>query len=163
MKNKLDYTENERNNLLLYHNQLYNEFKKTKNKLNKSGNYKLKEKVDYQEDEIKKLESELNEKDKSINVLKSDIKNLENKNYKIIVERNKYFKETDKLKEMNNTNNQRIQKLEKILDDYEENRIETRKKINESKILNDKIIEEKEEIIKELDNKEKLIKNMNQN
>ena len=28
MKNKLDYTENERNNLLLNHNQLYNELKK---------------------------------------------------------------------------------------------------------------------------------------
>ena len=31
------------------------------------------------------------------------------------------------------------------------------KKINESKILNDKLIEEKEEIIKELDNNKKLI------
>ena len=60
--------------------------KETKNELNKSGNDKLKEKVDYQEDEIKKLESKLNEEDKSINILKSDIKNLENKNYKIIVE-----------------------------------------------------------------------------
>ena len=28
MKNKLDYTENERNNLLLNRNQLYNELKK---------------------------------------------------------------------------------------------------------------------------------------
>ena len=28
MKNKLDYTENGRNNLLLNHNQLYNELKK---------------------------------------------------------------------------------------------------------------------------------------
>ena len=55
MKNKLDYTENERHNLLLNHNQLHNELKKTKNELNKSGNDKLKEKVDYQEDEIKKL------------------------------------------------------------------------------------------------------------
>ena len=60
--------------------------KETKNESNKSGNDKLKEKVDYQEDEIKKLESKLNEEDKSINILKSDIKNLENKNYKIIVE-----------------------------------------------------------------------------
>ena len=30
MKNKLDYTENECNNLLLNHNQLYNELKKLK-------------------------------------------------------------------------------------------------------------------------------------
>ena len=81
MKSKLVYTENERNNLLLNHNQLYNELKKTKND-------NLKEKVDYQEDEIKKLESELNEKDKNINILKSDIKNLENKNYKIVVKSN---------------------------------------------------------------------------
>ena len=72
--------------------------KETKNELNKPGNDKLKEKVDYQEDEIKKLESELNEKDKSINILKSDIKNLENKNYKMIVESNKYFEEIGKLK-----------------------------------------------------------------
>ena len=35
MKNKLDYTENERNNLLLNHNQLCNELKETKNELNK--------------------------------------------------------------------------------------------------------------------------------
>ena len=55
MKNKLDYTENECHDLLLNHNQLHNELKKTKNELNKSGNDKLKENVDYQEDEIKKL------------------------------------------------------------------------------------------------------------
>ena len=59
MKNELDYTENKRNNLLLDCNQLYNKLKETKNELNKSGNDELKEKVDYQENEIKKLESEL--------------------------------------------------------------------------------------------------------
>ena len=100
MKNKLDYTENERNNLLLNHNQLYNELRKTKIELNKSGNDKLKEKVDYQEDEIKKLESELNEKDKNGNILKSDIKNLENKNFKIVAKSNEYFEEIDKLKKI---------------------------------------------------------------
>ena len=115
MKNKLDYAENERNNLLLNRNQLYNELKETITELNKSGNDKSKEKVHYQEDEIKKLESKLNEKDKSINILKSDIKNLENKNYKIIVESNKYFEEIGKLKKINNKNNQRIQELENIL------------------------------------------------
>ena len=47
MKNKLDYTENERNNFLLDLNQLYNELKETKNELNKPENDKLKEKVDY--------------------------------------------------------------------------------------------------------------------
>ena len=55
MKNKLDYTENESNSLLLNINQLYSELKETKNELNKSGNDELKEKVDYQENEIKKL------------------------------------------------------------------------------------------------------------
>ena len=44
------------------------------------------------------------------------------------MESNKYFEEIGKLKKINNKNNQRIQELEKNLDDYEENRIETRKK-----------------------------------
>ena len=148
MKNKLGYTENERNNLLLNHNQLYNELKKTKNELNKPGNDKLIEKVDYQEDEIKKLESELNEKDENINILKSDIKNLENKNYKIVAKSNEYFEEIDKFKKINNTNNQKIQELENYFNNKEENKIEIGKKIKESKILNDKLIKEKEEIIK---------------
>ena len=49
--------------------------KETKNELNKSGNDELKEKVDYEENRTKKLESELNEKDKDINILKNNIKN----------------------------------------------------------------------------------------
>ena len=56
MKNKIDFAENERNNFLLGLNQLYNELKETKNELNKPGNDKLKEEVDYQENEVKKLE-----------------------------------------------------------------------------------------------------------
>ena len=55
IKNKLYYTQNELNNLLLDPNQLYNELKETQNELNKSGNDELKEKVDYQTNEIKKL------------------------------------------------------------------------------------------------------------
>ena len=129
MKNKLDYTENERNNLLLNHNQLYNELKKTKNELNKPGNDKLKEKVDYQEDEIKKLEGELNEKDKNIYILKSDIKNLKNKNYKIVAKSNEYFEEIDKLKKINNINDQKIQELENYFNNNEENKIEIEKKL----------------------------------
>ena len=93
-----------------------------------SGNDKLKEKVDYQEDEIKKLESELYEKGKNINILKSDIKNLENKNYKIVVKTNKYFEEIDKLKKINNTNNKKIQELENYFNYNEENKIEIEKK-----------------------------------
>ena len=53
MKNKLDYAENERNDLLLDLNHLYNELKETKNQLNKSGNDELKEKVDYQKNKKK--------------------------------------------------------------------------------------------------------------
>ena len=48
MEHKLDYTENERDNLLLNINQLYNKLKGTKNELYKLGNDELKEKVDYQ-------------------------------------------------------------------------------------------------------------------
>ena len=43
------------------------------------------------------------------------------------MESNKYFEEIGKLKEINNKNNQRIQELEKNLDENEENRIETGK------------------------------------
>ena len=49
MKYLIFYTKNERNNLFLNINQLYNELKETKNELNKTGNDKSKEKVDYQE------------------------------------------------------------------------------------------------------------------
>ena len=96
--------------------------------------------------EIKELESELNEKDKNIDILKSNIKNLENKNSTIVAKSNKYFEEMDKLKKINNTNNQKIQELEKILkenekylNDHEENRIETEKKIQRKKRNNKRI------------------------
>ena len=46
-----------------------------------------------------------------------------------------------------------LEENEKYLNNYEENRIETEKKIKESKILNDELIEENKKIIKELDNK----------
>ena len=124
IKNELDYTENKRNNLLLNINKLYNELKETKNELNKSGNDELKEKVYYKENEIKKLESELNEKDKNINILKSNIKNLEDRNFEILARSNEYFKEIDKLKKINNTSNQKIQEY---FNDHEENRIEKEK------------------------------------
>ena len=73
--------------------------------------------------------------DKFVNDSDSDnnIKNLEDRNSKILARSNEYF------------------------DNYEENKIELEKKIKESKILNDKLINKKEEIIKELDNKKELI------
>ena len=83
---------------MLDRNQLYNELKEAKYELNKSGNDELKEKVDYQKNEIKKFESELNAKNKNINLLNSNIKSLENKNYKIVAKSNEYFEEIDKLK-----------------------------------------------------------------
>ena len=58
IKSKLDYTENERNNLLLDRNQLYDELKETKNKL-----YEIKKRLDEAEDDI-------NEKTKYIDKLK---------------------------------------------------------------------------------------------
>ena len=78
---------------------------------------------------LKRLESELNEKDKNINILKSDIKNLKNKNYKIVAKSNEYFEEIGKLNKMNNTNNQKIQELENYFNNNEENKIEIEKKI----------------------------------
>ena len=59
---------------------------------------------------------------------------------------NKYFEEINKLKKINNTNNQKIQESENYFNDNEENKIETEKKIKEPKISNNKLIKEKEEI-----------------
>ena len=50
-----------------------------------------------------------------------------------------------------------LEEDKKYFNNYEENRIKLEKKIKESKILNDKLINENEKIIKELDNKKKLI------
>ena len=54
---------------------------------------------------------------------------------KIVARSNEYFEEIDKLKKINNTSNQKLQELEKsleenenYLDDHEENRIEAEKK-----------------------------------
>ena len=72
----------------------------------------------------------------------------------------------NKVKELESELNKKknyVKKLEKKLeedkkyfDNYEENRIELEKK-KELMILNDKLIIEKEKLIKELDNKEELI------
>ena len=48
-----------------------------------------------------------------------------------------------------------MEENKKYFDNYEENRIELEKKIKESKILNDKLINENKKIIKELDKKKK--------
>ena len=78
IEKKLDIVENERNNLLLKYNQsdeelnsTKNELYETKNKLNQAGNdinektkyinelKEIQEKFDYQNNEVKKIESEL--------------------------------------------------------------------------------------------------------
>ena len=59
------------------------------------------------------------------------LKNLENKNYKIVAKSNEYFEEINKLKKVNNTNNQKIQELKNYFNDNEENKIETEKKNNQ--------------------------------
>ena len=111
IEKKFDIVENERNNLLLKYNQSNEELNSTKNelyktiaKLNKAVNdinektkyidelKEIQEKFDYQNNVVKKLETELNEKNKNINRLKNNIKDLENKNFKIKVTNNKYLK-----------------------------------------------------------------------
>ena len=56
-------------------------------------------------------------KNKNIEALKKDIKDLENKNIEIMIIKNEYYEEKkeeiDELKEINNTYNQKIQELEK--------------------------------------------------
>ena len=50
-----------------------------------------------------------------------------------------------------------MEENKKYFDNYEKNRIELARKIKESKILNDKLINKNKKIIKELDNKKELI------
>ena len=50
-----------------------------------------------------------------------------------------------------------MEENKKYFDNREENRIELKKNVKESKILNDKLINENKKIIKELDNKKELI------
>ena len=50
-----------------------------------------------------------------------------------------------------------LEEDKKYFDNYEKNKIETEKKIKESKILNDKLINQNKKIIKELDTKKELI------
>ena len=52
IKYKLDYTENERNNLLLNSNQLYGKLEETKNEL-----YETKKGLDETEDDINKKQN----------------------------------------------------------------------------------------------------------
>ena len=131
IEKKLDIIENEHDNLLLKYNQsnqelksIKNELYETKDKLDKTGNdinekakyidelKEIQEKFDYQNNEVKKLKSKLNEKNKNINTLKNNIEDLKSKNFEIITKSNEYYEEIDKLKKINNTNNQRIQELE---------------------------------------------------
>ena len=54
------------------------------------------------------LKKKLNEKNKNIDALKKDIKDLENKNIEIMIKKNEYYeekkKEIDELKEIINMN-----------------------------------------------------------
>ena len=74
----------------------------------------IQEKFNYQNAKVIQLESELNEKNKNINMLKNNIKDLENKNLKIMIESN------EKYEKINKRHNQEIQKLEKELKENEE-------------------------------------------
>ena len=109
----------------------------TKDNLYKAGDNidgleKIREKFNYQNDKVTELESELNEKNKNINTLENNIEDLQNKNFEIMIEKNKYH---DELRKINNTHNQEIQELEKKLkeneeyfDNYEEHRIKKQEK-----------------------------------
>ena len=60
-----------------------------KNKMYINELKEIQEKFHYQDNSVKKLESKLNEKNKNINTLKINIKDLENKNLEIITKSNK--------------------------------------------------------------------------
>ena len=149
---KLDYTENERDNLLLDRNQLYGKLKgteielfETKEKLdeaeddtNEKTKYidKLKgiqEKYDYQINKIKELESELNAKNETI-------KNLENEKNEIS---KKLAKEVKELKD-------NLIENKKYFDYYEENKIITKEHINELNKMINKLNNENDKILKTL-------------
>ena len=149
---KLDYTENERDNLLLDRNQLYGKLKGTENELfetkekldeaeddtNEKTKYidKLKgiqEKYDYQINKIKELESELNAKNETI-------KNLENEKNEIS---KKLAKEVKELKD-------NLIENKKYFDYYEENKIITKEHINELNKMINKLNNENDKILKTL-------------
>ena len=149
---KLDYTENERDNLLLDRNQLYGKLKGTENELfetkekldeaeddtNEKTKYidKLKgiqENYDYQINKIKELESELNAKNETI-------KNLENEKNEIS---KKLAKEVKELKD-------NLIENKKYFDYYEENKIITKEHINELNKMINKLNNENDKILKTL-------------
>ena len=69
----------------------------------------IQEKFDYQNVKVKELKSELNEKNKNIDKLKNNIKDLENEKHEIINKSGKNF-ET-----INKTYNRKIEKKKNIL------------------------------------------------
>ena len=139
-----------------------NELKRTKDKLDNAGNYinektryndeleSIHEKFDYQNNKVKKLKSELNEKNKNINTLKNNIKDLEIVNLEIITESNKinenYDKEIQKLNEELKENNE-------YFNNYEKDRIKNLEKINRLNRLNDELNKENQKTNEELMNK----------
>ena len=93
--------------------------------------------------------------------MKNSIKDLENKNLEIIAESNKINENYD---EFNKRRDQEVQKLGKELKEneeychnYEKNRIKTQETINELNRLNNELNREKQEILKEFDEKNTLI------
>ena len=117
IKHKLDYAENERNQLLLDGKlkATENEFYETKKRLeearddtNEKTKYidklkEIKKKHDYQNNKVKELNSELNEKNETI-------KNLENEKIEIINRNNEISK---KYSEINKELAKEVQELKK--------------------------------------------------
>ena len=69
---------------------------KAGNDINKKTKYidelkEIQEKFDYQNNKVTEHESELNKKNKNINMLKNNIKGLENENHEMVSKSNKNF------------------------------------------------------------------------
>ena len=136
-------------------------YMKLKKKMDKAGNdinektkyidelKEIQEKFHYQNNKVTELESELNKKNKNINMLKNNIKDLENENREIMIKSNKNFviinkkrsQETQKLET-------ELKENEKYFNNYEENRAEKQKEINKLNKLINELIKEKQEIKK---------------
>ena len=143
--------------------KLKNKLDKARNDINEKTKYsdelkEIQEKFDYQNVKVMELESELNEKNKNINTLKNNIKDLEKKNIEIMIRSNANYEI------INKKHNQEIQKLvkelkenEEYFNDYEKNRIKKQEEINELNRLNKELNKEKQIIEKELNVKKILI------
>ena len=117
----------------------------TKNKLNKAGNdidkkmkyidelKEIEEKFDNQSSKLTKLINEVNEKNNNISKLKDNVKDLEEEKNEIINKSNKKIQGLEKKPDEN----------ERYFNNYEEDRIKIKEKINKLNILNKELNDKK--------------------